>query len=379
MQHSTSISVESQCARFLYLASVPKLGIVSLLKSAEQLNCDLSQLCEQSKQNLLKVGWNQTQIKALKTPNYSIDKQVRSSLHWLAQSVLHHFISFDSPYYPNRLRQISRPPLFLFAVGDVNLLCWPQIAFVGSRSPSIYGVQSCHTLIQQLACFDNIGTISGLALGIDAACHKASLANNLPTIAVLGCGVDIIYPKRHADLYQQIRDTGLILSEFPLGTKPMAQFFPRRNRIISGLSMGVVVVEAKLKSGSLVTAKYALEQNREVFALPNNINNPNAEGCHWLIKQGAMLVECADDIVTELMHMSGFNDVTIADKKNEKKTNSCLASELLLDSVDYSATSVDTIAQRSGMSLSDVLTQLLEYELRGLVASTAEGYIKLGA
>lgn len=379
MQHSTSISQATLCARYLSLANVPKLGIVSLLKSADHLDCDLSQLCEQSKSNLLGLGWSQAQIKALKDSNSLIDKQVRTSLQWLAQSEYHHFIPYDSPYYPLRLKQISRPPLYLFAAGDINLLSWPQIAFVGSRSPSLYGVQSCHTLIQQLSHFDNIASISGLALGIDAACHKASLANNVPTIAVLGCGVDVIYPKRHTGLYQQIIGNGLILSEFPLGTKPMAQFFPRRNRIISGLSMGVVVVEAKIKSGSLVTAKYALEQNREIFALPNNINNPNAEGCHWLIKQGAVLVESAQDIVTELVHMSGFNAATIEDKKNEKKANSCLASEPLLDSVDYSATSVDTIAKRSGMSLSDVLTKLLEYELRGLVASSAEGYIKLGA
>lgn len=358
---------------------MPKLGVKSLLKTADRLKCNLSQLCEQTNQDLEVIGWKQSQISALKTPSNTIKKQINNSLQWLKQSGQHHFICFDSPHYPKRLRQIATPPLFLFAIGNIQLLSWPQIAFVGSRSPSLYGVQSCHTLIQQLSRFDHVATISGLALGIDAACHKASVANNLPTIAVLGCGVDIIYPKRHTSLFAQIKDTGLVLSEFPLGTKPIAQFFPRRNRIISGLSMGVVVVEAKIKSGSLVTAKYALEQNREIFALPNNINNPNAEGCHWLIKQGALLIESAEDIIAELVNISGFNVATNNDKKNEKKPNSCLASDPLLDSVDYSATSVDTIAKRSGLSLSDVLTKLLEYELRGLVASTAEGYVKLGA
>jgi DNA processing protein len=218
-----------------------------------------------------------------------------------------------------------------------------------------------------------------LALGIDAACHRASLANNIPTLAVLGCGVDQIYPKRHKDLYAEIEQKGLIVSEFPLGTKPLAHLFPRRNRIITGLSLGLVVVEARLKSGSLVSAKYALEQNKEVFALPNNIHNPNSQGCHSLIKQGAVLIENADDIVSELVSMTGADISADFDKKNQKKANSYLASEPLLDSVDYSATSIDTIAKRSGMSLSDVLTKLLEYELRGLVASTAEGYIRLGS
>jgi DNA processing protein len=200
------------------------------------------------------------------------------------------------------------------------------------------------------------------------------LHHGLPTAAVLGCGPDIAYPKRHQQLYYDIQQHGAVISEFVPGTAPHASLFPRRNRIISGLSLGVVVVEAKIKSGTLVTAKYALEQNKEVFAVPSAIYNPNAEGCHYLIKSGAKLIENAQDILDELPFLA---KVLQKPHKAQKTHNQVLASDPLLDNVTYSATSVDLIAKRTGMPVSDVLIQLLQYELRGIVASTPEGYVKL--
>ena len=364
------------------LQGVPHMGFSRLQKSAIKLNVSLSQLLTQSQEALLAIGWNSDQINVLFNHNKAIEAQTQKTLDWLQQSEHNHFISVECTDFPNLLKQISRPPLFLYVQGNLALLSSNLLAFVGSRNASIYANQACHELIQAMALYTTAGTVSGLALGVDAACHKASLANKVPTLAVLGCGIDVIYPKRHKQLYSDIAKQGALVSEFVLGTQPVASMFPRRNRIISGLSLGTVVIEAKMKSGTLVTAKYATEQNREVFALPNNITNPNAEGCHWLIKQGAKLVDDIADIIDELPQIKQqghkINAVnSVAPQKMQKNVNQCLASDPLLDSVNYSATSIDEIAKRTGISLSDVLLQLLEYELRGLVASTADGYIKL--
>jgi DNA processing protein len=356
---------------WLRLNNVPNIGYIRLSASANKLNCSLSQLVLKTDSELRAIGWSDEQIKAMSSSNKIVLTQLEQSLLWLAQSHQHHFVSLECEQYPYLLKQISRPPLFLFVSGDINLLLKQKIAFVGSRKASLSAVQTTHELIQGLTHYTSAISVSGLALGIDAACHQASLANGLPTIGVLGCGVDVVYPKRHKALYSQVEQEGLLVSEFLLGTKPVSTMFPRRNRIISGMSLGTVVVEARIRSGSLVTANYAAEQNREVFAVPSHVTNPNAEGCHWLIKQGAKLTENIQDVIDEIPC------IALDTKKVEKSSLESLASDPLLDSVSYSATSVDLIAKRTGMSLSDVLSQLLEYELRGLVASSAEGYIKL--
>lgn len=356
---------------WLRLNNVPNIGYIRLSTSAKKLGCSLSALVLKTHAQLSSLGWSEDQINAIAANNAAVNKAVLNTLRWLEKSSSHHFVSLECDMYPTLLKQISRPPLFLFVAGNIELLHRPQIAFVGSRKASLSAVQTTHDLIHKLATNTSAISVSGLALGIDAACHHASLANTLPTIGVLGCGVDIVYPKRHKQLYQDVLINGALVSEFLLGTNPVATMFPRRNRIISGMSLGTVVVEAQIKSGSLVTAKYALEQNREVFAVPSNVNNPNAQGCHWLIKQGAKLTESVQDIIDEIPCIA---NQTI---KLENKTQESLASDPLLDSVDYTATSIDSIAQRTGMSLTDVLSNLLDYELRGLVASTAQGYVKL--
>ena len=192
--------------------------------------------------------------------------------------------------YPELLKQIADPPSILFVQGDVSLLAKWQIALVGSRNPSASGRDTAYEFSRYLAQ-DGITINSGLAMGIDAASHQGALAAGGKTIAVIGTGLDRVYPAKHRELAHEIASTGAIVSEFALGTSPRAENFPRRNRIISGLSLGTVVVEAAVKSGSLITARMAMEQGREVFAIPGSIHNPLARGCHQLIRQGAKLVE----------------------------------------------------------------------------------------
>lgn len=371
--HTSQNTLEALVSNWLRLNNIPKIGYIRLSTSATKLSCSLSQLLTKSHSQLSAIGWSSEQVNAMSINNKTLSKQVAQTLAWICESDQHHFVSLECEDYPPLLKQISRPPLFLFVSGNIALLSQPQIAFVGSRKASFSAVQTTHDLIQNLAEHTCALSVSGLALGIDAACHQASLANNLPTIGVLGCGVDVVYPKRHKQLYMDVAQSGALVSEFLLGTFPVATMFPRRNRIISGMSLGTVVVEAKIKSGSLVTAKYAIEQNREVFAIPNNVNNPNAHGCHWLIKQGAKLTEDIQDILDEIP------SIAKQPKKADNKTHEDLASDLLLDSVDYAATSIDSIVKLTAMPLKEVLLQLLEYELRGLITSTAQGYVKLKA
>ncbi|MBT1451608.1 DNA-processing protein DprA [Glaciecola sp. XM2] len=367
-------SQEQRLNIYLRLDSVPNIGIKSLYDTAKFHQCTLTDIVNLSSPQLQQSGWKDQQISALKSPSTQTYKRIENALQWLSQSTQHHFVPLCSTAYPCHLKELARPPLFLFAYGNLDFIHTPQLAMVGTRSPSQYAKEVVDDLIADLTRTTQLTITSGLALGIDGLCHRASLHHGLPTIAVLGCGIDVIYPKRHRALYQDIAENGLIVSEFVPGTAPHASLFPRRNRIISGLSEGVVVVEAKIKSGSLVTTKYALEQNKEVFAIPSAIYNPNAQGTHFLIKAGAKLTESAQDIIDELPHLAKSLLNAPVEQKSIKQT---LATEPLLDSVSYSATSVDLIAKRTGMPISDVLTKLLQYELRGIVASTPEGYVKL--
>jgi DNA processing protein len=209
------------------------------------------------------------------------------------------FLVRGSPAYPALLEEIYDPPLVLYARGHMETLGRPCIALVGTRKPTIYGLQIAQGLASDLAS-RRITIASGLARGIDAAAHRGCLQGNGSTIAVLGCGIDIVYPREHHHLTQQILENGLLLSEFAPGTSPAPQNFPVRNRIISGLALGTLIVEAREYSGSLITARLAMEQNREVFAVPGNLTNPQSFGPNFLIKQGAKLVQSWRDIVEEL-------------------------------------------------------------------------------
>lgn len=298
-------------------------------------------------------------------------------------------IGFDNAYYPQLLKEIYDPPLVLFVQGNISLLNVPQIAVVGSRSASAGGRETAFTLCRQLAQKNFIIT-SGLALGIDAAAHRGALSQPASTIAVVATGLDQVYPARHLSLAQQIIATnGTIISEFLPGTQPRAGHFPKRNRLISGLSLGVLVVEAELKSGSLITARCALEQNRDVFAVPSSIENQQAKGCHWLIKQGAKLVEECADIIDELafedkpsLHLKSNEQPLKATEHNILKGDNeiiqkGLCNDVLLASVGFEITPVDKVVSRSELPVEEVLTRLTMLELSGLVSAVPGGYIRM--
>jgi len=329
-------------------------------------------------------GLSVKQLTAFYQPNWqSIEDIIQAS-----EACHSAIICFDDACYPQLLKQIYDPPLVLFIQGSRKLLNAQQLAVVGSRSASIDGRDTAFALCQQLAQY-NLVITSGLALGIDAEAHRGALTETTGTIAVVATGLDEVYPTRHRDLAQQIINRGgAIISEFFPGTQARAGHFPKRNRLISGMSLGVLVVEAELKSGSLITARCALEQNREVFAIPSSIGNQQAKGCHWLIKQGAKLVEQCADIIDELafaikprLHLKeevlfperleiGINKGV--DEKNKKS----LCNDTLLSSVGFEITPVDKVVSRSKLPVEEVLTRLTVLELSGLVSSVPGGYVR---
>ena len=236
---------------------------------------------------------------------------LQDTLNWLAKAN-NHIVTLADPDYPKALLEIADPPPLLYAKGNIALLNKLSIAIVGSRNASVQGEKNAEAFAQGLA-EHGLCIVSGLALGIDGAAHRGALKAKGDTIAVVGTGLDMVYPAQHRDLAHQIASSGLIISEFPLGTLSKPQNFPRRNRLISGLSLGCLVVEANLKSGSQITARLSAEQGREVFAIPGSIHSPLAKGCHQLIKQGAKLVDSLQDIVEEL-NLSKAVSATVAEE-----------------------------------------------------------------
>ena len=305
------------------------------------------------------------------------EAELERSFNWLERAG-HYLIPADSPLYPARLRSLSDYPGALFVNGSIDVLSSFQLAVVGSRSPSWYGERWGNIFCEYLAR-NGFTITSGLACGIDGVAHRAALSGLGKTIAVLGNGLSGIYPKRHASLADKIIEAGgAVISEFPLATPPWPGNFPRRNRIISGLSHGVFVVEAALRSGSLVTAKCALEQGREVFALPGPIGNPGCEGPHWLIKQGATPVTSAEEILENLRY--GLNWIPSAPEMvlySSDQEEVALPFPELLANVGDEVTPVDVVAERAGQSVPVTVAQLLELELAGWIAAVPGGYVRL--
>lgn len=297
-------------------------------------------------------------------------KMVDEHLQWLDASDDHHIVMSQHTHYPKLLSEISKPPKILFVKGSVELLHQPQIAIVGSRNASPIGLETAFEFAHSLSQA-GLTVTSGLALGIDGAAHRGALAANCPTIAVVGTGLDSVYPYKHAHLADQISRQGAIVSEFPLGTTPAPANFPRRNRIISGLSLGTLVVEASAKSRSLITANLAADQGREVFAIPGSIHNPTAKGCHQLINLGAKLVQNIEDIASELGQFCGSSLL----EKHPRDTPT--SSDTLLESIDFAPTSIDRVIQRSGLTEKDIYSMLLKLELNGHICSIPSGYIRV--
>jgi DNA processing protein len=314
----------------------------------------------------------------------SIDKSTAS---WLARGDAHLLTPADAAY-PALLREIPSPPPQLFVRGNPEALSLPQLAIVGSRNATPAGAETAHSFASHLAARGFCIT-SGLAEGIDAAAHRGALVARGPTIAVCGTGPDIVYPRQHETLADEIvARGGAIVSEFAPGTPVFRANFPRRNRLISGLAVGTLVVEASLRSGALITARHAMEQGREVFAIPGSIHNPVARGCHHLIRNGAKLVETAADIVDELSGLLAslrLDDATVRSEialdaapcNDGSAMESSIANDAeyarLLDCLAWDPVDVDTLVARSGLTIGEVSSMLLLLEMRGSVRALSGG------
>ena len=302
------------------------------------------------------------------------DRQAyQSEFDWLDQPGRHLLIWSDTDY-PPLLREIPDPPLLLYVLGNPQALSGPQLAIVGSRNPSPMGRENAQAFAKSLAGA-GLTITSGLALGVDGAAHRGALAAGGMTIAVAGTGLDRVYPARHRELAHEIAQRGALVSEFAPGTPPLPENFPIRNRLISGLTLGTLVVEAALQSGSLITARLATEQGREVFAIPGSIHAPQARGCHALIRQGAKLVETAQDIIEELGPLA-----SLARRAQPEDAASTSALEppmtILLEHMGHDPVSVDALIQRSGLTADAVSSMLLQMELNGLVSSCPGGKVQ---
>ena len=296
---------------------------------------------------------------------------VERDLAWLA-GPRHHLVTLDDDNYPPLLRELADPPLALFVRGDPAALALPQLAIVGSRNPTEGGRRAARAFAAELGAA-GLAITSGLALGVDAAAHEGALDADGITLAVAGTGLDRIYPARHAMLADRIAERGALVSELPLGAAPLPAHFPRRNRIVSGLSAGTLVVEASLKSGSLITARLAAEQGREVFAIPGSIHNPLARGCHRLIRQGAKLVETAGDVLEELGPLLGITGTDTPPATVGQRAALAPAGQRLLGLMGFDTVSPDELADRSGLAAGEVSGTLLLLELGGWVSCTAGG------
>ena len=299
-----------------------------------------------------------------KGPDFALQGMVSA---WLQQPN-NHFVTLADASYPQSLLDIPNPPPFLYAKGRLELLNVPSIAVVGSRNASPQGEKNAEEFSAALSR-QGLCIVSGMALGIDGAAHRGALRASGATIAVVGTGMDIVYPARHRNLAHQIAEHGLIISEFALGTPSRAPNFPRRNRIISGLSQGCLVVEASLQSGSLITARLAVEQGREVFAIPGSIHSPQAKGCHQLIKQGAKLVDDMQDILDEMKWSArAIPAALVVDQPGDAQQE-----EPLLEVIGYDPVSMDILAARSGLTMERLSAMLLMLELEGKVSTLPGG------
>jgi len=362
-------------ARFKALAQ-QSIHPFDLLRHGQQALYDHLQLNEKTRTYLRRPDWS------------AIDRD----LSWSQQPNCC-IIPHTSTQYPAQLREIPDPPTLIFVHGDPELLHYPQLAIIGSRNPTHQGQETAAEFAKHLSVAGLVIT-SGMALGIDTASHHGALQGNGLTIAVAGTGLDSVYPSKNKALAEKIASEGALVSEYVIGTKPAAHNFPRRNRIISGLSIGTLVVEAAMQSGSLITARLAMEQGREVFAIPGSIHNPLARGCHALIRQGAKLVETGNDILHELGPIISGNfkplaqpattgSITNTNSTLDNKPNNINRDTLppeqrtLLDCIEFEPVSIDTLVERSGLTPETISSMLVAMELSGHILSRGGLYSRL--
>ncbi len=359
---------KDQLANFLTLHHLFGIGRVSLIQLGEHFAGDFNQIFDTSRRDLQAAGLKQSQIDQISDPDRDM---VDQALAW-AEQPDNHLICFDDESYPSLLKQIVDYPPLLYCSGNIDLLEHPQVAIVGSRNCTPGGAKTAMEFAAFLA-ESGLTITSGMATGIDTQAHKGALSRGGNTIAVTGTGLDRIYPSGNRQLAYDIHEQGLLVTEFPLGTGPRSENFPRRNRIISGLCVATLVVEATIRSGSLITAHQALEQGREVFAIPGSIHNPQARGCHQLIREGARLVNQASEIIDELGSLLGF----IAERQQQTNNNvdSPLDPEIinLLDIIGYDPISPDTLVERSGLTIDKLSSMLLLLELNNRIQSASGG------
>ncbi len=296
---------------------------------------------------------------------------ITPTLDWLQKDNAH-LVTFADNTYPKKLLEINNPPPVLYAIGNLHWLNHPAIAIVGSRSATPQGEKNAENFAASL-CHTGLCVVSGMALGIDGAAHRGALNANGATIAVVGTGLDIVYPARHRNLAHKIAERGLIISEFPLGTPSKAQNFPRRNRLISGLSLGCLVVEANIDSGSLITARLSAEQGREVFAIPGSIHSPVTKGCHQLIKQGAKLVETTQDILEELKNMLPSTSPYGLSSNLHMEETATLEANTVLTCMGFDPINFETLRSLSGLTTETLSSMLMVLELESKITTLAGG------
>ncbi|EGV50724.1 DNA-processing protein DprA [Candidatus Endoriftia persephone] len=361
--------LSEQTVAWLRVSLAPGVGPRTFLKLLEQFDSPAA-ILHADTPALRQCGLGEAAISALKQADSPL---LNACLEW-ASITGNQLLTLDQPAYPPLLKAIHDPPPLLFVTGNPELLSTPQLAIVGSRNPTPGGIRNAESFAEFLAAC-GITITSGLAIGIDGAAHRGALRSGA-TLAVCGTGLDRVYPARHRQLARQIAEQGVLVSEFPPGTAALPQNFPRRNRIISGLSAGTLVVEAAPKSGSLITARTALEQGREVFAIPGSIHNPQARGCHALIKQGAKLVETAQDCVDELAPLLGLSAEPPAGQEAIANSHHWQLDDdyhSLLEAMGYDPTSPDELITKTGLTAEVVSSMLLLLELEGYVSSAAGG------
>ena len=359
---------------WISLWRVPGIGCQTFHKLLKQFG-DPEAVLNASSSALKNAGLNSRQQEAIQASQLD---NAKADMLWLEQDN-HHLVTFHDQHYPALLREISVAPPLLYVHGNIELLNDPQIAIVGSRNPTQSGKNNAFEFAKHFSS-TGLCVTSGLALGVDGDAHRGALTDGGVTIAVTATGLDRVYPASNRTLAHQIAEQGALVSENPIGTAPQAKNFPRRNRIISGMSLGSLIVEAAQRSGSLITADYANEQGRMVFAIPGSIHNPLARGCHKLIRQGAKLVETASDVMEDLasqIDLHQFNKTS--DEKedtgseNNRKQSSNDDNSRLLEAMGYDPVSIDDLVLQTGLTPAALSSMLLVMELQGLIASNGRG------
>lgn len=350
---------------FLALNHMERVGPLTITKLMKRWP-DLQDMFELSATGLIEAGLPAALVESITHFDW---RRVDEDWRWQEKDN-HHLVTWADPEYPVLLREIHDPPAVLYARGDLTAFNQPSIAMVGTRKPSVTGSETARYFARELSK-QAMTIVSGLALGIDAQVHQGCLDAGGKTIAVMGTGIDMIYPRRHRQLADEICQNGLLLSEFPLKTSVNAGHFPRRNRIISGLSLATLIVEAAVRSGSLITARLAMEQNRDVMAIPSSIHNPQARGCHHLLQQGAKLITSLEDVLVELnivRHVPGLSE--------EQSVKWTANNEHCVKWIGFEVTSIDQIVDRSGLDLNAVTRCLAELEIQDVIRAVPGGYMR---